>query len=236
MRQAINGLPTIDSRYATASKFVMEDLPVAKILPKSPYSLHPAMAMVQNSIANFKEKTGRTLEQWIAVIQKDGPDDLKACKAWLKAQHGLGTNHASWLAQKALGKDLGLADDDPESYMRLAPQYVEKMFSGAKAALRPIYDEMLGIGLALADDVKACPCSTMVPFYRQHVFANLKPSTNSRLDLGLALKDTKTPKRLIDTGGFAKKDRITRRIALTSVEEIDDEVKHWLKVAYEMDA
>jgi hypothetical protein len=208
---------------------------MAKKLPKSPYSLHPAMAMVQNWIANFKEKTGRTLEQWIAVIQKDGPDDLKACKAWLKEQHGFGTNHASWLAQKALGKDLGLADDDPESYMRLAPQYVDKMFAGAKAALRPIYEEMLSIGLAFADDVKACPCSTMVPFYRHHVFANLKPTTNKRLDLGLALKDTKTPKRLIDTGGFAKKDRITRRIGLSSLDEIDDEVKHWLKVAYEMD-
>ncbi len=41
--------------------------------------------------------------------------------------------------------------------------------------------------------------------------------------------------RLIDTGGFAKKDRITHRIPLTSVKEIDDEVKQWLKKAYEMD-
>jgi hypothetical protein len=53
--------------------------------------------------------------------------------------------------------------------------------------------------------------------------------------LGLALKDTKVPKRLIDTGGFAKKDRITHRIEITSVKDIDAGVKKWLKTAYEMD-
>ena len=42
--------------------------------------------------------------------------------------------------------------------------------------------------------------------------------------------------RLIDTGGFAKKDRITHRIPIRRPEEIDDEVNHWLKSAYEMDA
>ena len=36
--------------------------------------------------------------------------------------------------------------------------------------------------------------------------------------------------------GFAKKDRITHRIPLETVEEIDNEVKRWLKVAYDMDA
>jgi Domain of unknown function (DUF5655) len=45
----------------------------------------------------------------------------------------------------------------------------------------------------------------------------------------------KMPKRIIDTGGLAKKDRITHRIPLGSVDEIDDEVKKWLKTAYELD-
>jgi len=45
----------------------------------------------------------------------------------------------------------------------------------------------------------------------------------------------KTPKRLIDTGGFAKKDRITHRFEITSLKDIDDEVKRWLKVAYDRD-
>jgi len=39
----------------------------------------------------------------------------------------------------------------------------------------------------------------------------------------------------IDTGGFEKKDRITRRIEVRSKADIDDELKKWLKKAYEMD-
>lgn len=40
---------------------------------------------------------------------------------------------------------------------------------------------------------------------------------------------------MIDTGGFAKKDRITHRIPISSPADIDDEVRRWLGVAYKMD-
>jgi hypothetical protein len=50
------------------------------------------------------------------------------------------------------------------------------------------------------------------------------------------LKDTKATGRLIDTGGFAKGDRISHRIPITKPEDIDDEVKRWLKIAYDRDA
>ena len=87
----------------------------------------------------------------------------------------------------------------------------------------------------MGEDVKACPCKTIVPLYRKHVFAQIKPSTATRIDFGLALRDTPAEGRLIDTGGFAKKDRITHRFAITSVSDIDAEVKSWLERAYEMD-
>ena len=40
---------------------------------------------------------------------------------------------------------------------------------------------------------------------------------------------------LWDTGGLAKKDRVTHRIEISSVEQIDYEVKKWLKTAYDLD-
>jgi hypothetical protein len=117
----------------------------------------------------------------------------------------------------------------------MAPQYVAEMYAGPKAALRPLYDALLQLGLSLGGDVKACPCKTIVPLYREHVFAQLKPTTRTRLDLGLALHDEPAVGRLIDTGGRAKKDRITHRIAISQLDEIDGEVKRWLRQAYEMD-
>jgi hypothetical protein len=43
------------------------------------------------------------------------------------------------------------------------------------------------------------------------------------------------PKRLIDTGGLAKKDRVTHRIELKATEEIDGDVKNRLKIACDLD-
>jgi hypothetical protein len=116
-------------------------------------------------------------------------------------------------------------------------QYVEGQYAGNKSALRPIFEELPKLGRSLGADVNVCPCRTMVPLYRQQVFAQSKPTTNSRIDLGLCLATYKgkLPKRLIDTGGLAKKDRITHRIEVTSANQIDADLAKWLKVAYSLD-
>ena len=201
---------------------------------KSIYGVHPGVAMTQKWVAELKQKTGRSLDEWLRLIKKSGPKDEKARREWLKTEHGLGTNSAWWLAERAEGKASDV--DDPDTYLAAAEGYVEQMFSGSKAALRPIYDEILKVGLKVGKDVKACPCQTIVPLYRNHVFAQIKPTTTKRIDIGFALGDMKPKGRLIDTGGFAKKDRITHRIPLESVVDIDDEVKQWLKAAYDRDA
>ncbi|MCI0638693.1 MAG: DUF4287 domain-containing protein [Gemmataceae bacterium] len=196
------------------------------------FGVHPAVAMVQKCIAELKEKTGRSLEEWQAFIKKNGPATEEARRAWLKGDLGLGTNYAGWIAARSVGKG---EDETPEGYLKAAGQYVETMFSGKKEGLRPIYEALMELSYSIAKDVKACPCTTMVPIYRNHVIAQIKPTTNTRVDFGFALKDTKATRRLIDTGGFEKKDRISHRIGITSVKEIDAEVKKWLKKAYDMD-
>ena len=200
---------------------------------KSIYGVHPGVAMTQKWIAELKQKTGRSLEEWLTLIKKKGPKDEKSRREWLKSEHGLGTNSAWWLAERADGK--GTEVGDPDEYLAAAEGYVEAMFSGSKAALRPIYNALLKLGLKVGKDVKACPCQTIVPLYRKHVFAQIKPTTRTRIDLGFALGDLRGAGRLIETGGFAKKDRITHRIEITSLKDIDDEVKQWLKAAYDRD-
>src|SRR3989440_842118 len=201
---------------------------------KSIYGVHPGVAMTVKWIGELKQKTGRTLEEWLKLINKEGPPTEKERREWLKESHGLGTNSAWWLAERSFGR--GEEMGEPDDYLRTAEGYVEKMFAGKKGGLRPLYDKLLQIGLKTGKDAKACPCQTIVPLYRNHVFAQIKPTTQTRIDLGFALGDMKTPKRLIDTGGYQKKDRITHRIEITSLKDIDDDVKHWLKVAYDRDA
>jgi hypothetical protein len=180
----------------------------------------------------LERKTGRTWEEWVKVAEKSGLKTEQERRDWLKAEHGLGTNTAGWIAEVSVGKGRDAVSE--EAYLSLAPGYVEAMYA-AKSNLRPIHDALIELGRTLGPDVKVCPCQTIVPLYRNHVFAEIKPTTKSRIDFGFALGDTRPTGRLIDTGGFAKKNRITHRIPISTPKEIDAEVKKWLKKAYERD-
>jgi hypothetical protein len=198
---------------------------------KTLYSVHPSVAYTQKIIANLKTRTGRTIDEWVTFVKKEGPTTEVDRRGWLKDTHKLGTNYAWWIAERAEGK--GGDEDNPDAYLRQAPKYVEEMFAGKRAALKPIYDALLKVGLATGKDVKACPCKTIVPLYREHVFAEIKPATNTRIDLGLALgaDARKLPARIEPVKG-SKGNRITHRIAITSVDDVDEFVVRWLKRAY----
>jgi hypothetical protein len=197
---------------------------MAKLIPR--FADHPAVAHQQAVIANLQKNTGKTLDQWVRLVKKSAPKTRKERIQWLKAAHGLGLTTANIIAGAVEGRT-------PQDYN---PQkFLDCLYVGAKAALRPINDELMRLGMALGPDVTATPCKTFVPLRRRHVFAQIKPTTNTRIDLGLALGKVKATGRLIDTGGLANGDRITHRIAITSVREIGAEVRRWLKAAYEMD-
>jgi hypothetical protein len=204
--------------------------------PPVVYAVHPAVAMMEKWIRDLPLKTGRTLAEWLKHIQASGPPTERECRAWLKATHQMGTNSAGWLAGRAFRSRVGPVDDTPEGYLALAPVYVDEMYAGAKAALRPLHDELVRFVLSLGDEVRICPTRTMVPLYRCHVFAQIRPATSRRIELGLALDEEPFTARLRDTGGLAKNDRITHTVALTSPADIDLQVKRWLKQAYERDA
>jgi predicted transport protein len=204
--------------------------------PAAPYDLHPSVAYVQTVLANLRAKTGRSAEDWTALVRAEGLADAKGIQAWLKAQ-GLGGTQASLVAQRAVAAPGHAFDDTPAGYLAAAPSYVEDQYSGKKAALRPLFEQVVSLVRGLGPDVKVCPCETIVPFYRNHVFAEVRPLV-SRLDLGLALGDPTSVKdpsgRLKDTGGFAKKNRITHKVEIVSEADLKGALP-WLKRAYERD-
>jgi len=199
-----------------------------------PYDLHPSVAHVQAVIANLQARTGRSLEAWVAVLRQEKPADAKA---WLKAQ-GLGTHQAGFVLQRSGAAPGHAFDDSPEGYLAAAPGYVAGQYAGRKAPLRPLFETIVKLARSLGPDVRICPCETIVPFYRNHVFAEVKPLV-SRLDLGLALGDPATVDdssgRLKDTGGFRQKDRITHKVELASATDLDPALLAWLRQAYERD-
>lgn len=204
-----------------------------------PYSVHPGVAHVQAILRNLGANTGRDLAGWIDALRLADPGDEAARRAWLKAA-GLGAAQARFVAERSLGGSAHAFDDTPEGYLRSAPGYVERQYAGRKAALRPLYEALLARGLALGPDVRVCPCETVVPLYRQHVFAQIKAATLGRIDLALALGDPAAVQdpsgRLLDTGGFRKRDRLTHRIEVRCLADVDEALEGWLRAAYRGDA
>ena len=201
-----------------------------------PYDLHPSVAYVQSVLSNLEARTGQGVDAWVARARAEAPEDAKARVAWLKTQ-GLGATQAGLVAERAAAEPGHAFDDTPEGYLAAAPSYVAAQYGGKKAALRPLFDRLVDLARGLGPDVKVCPCETIVPFYRHHVFAQLKPFA-SRLDLGLALGDpagvADPSGRLRDTGGFRKQDRLTHKLEVACEADVAAALP-WLRRAYERD-
>jgi hypothetical protein len=108
---------------------------------------------------------------------------------------------------------------------------VEAQYAGKKAGLRPIYERLVQIALHLGQDVQLAPRKTYVGLARKKLFAVIQPSTNTRVDLGLKLRDRKPTVRLVDAPGLGS-GSITHKVSLSSLADIDDEVVSWLGEAY----
>ena len=77
----------------------------ARKKPASPYSTHPSFsAMEEAFLVNLPKKTGKTLEEWIAIVKASGSPTEKERRAWLMTEHGLTTNYAWWVAERAAGR------------------------------------------------------------------------------------------------------------------------------------
>jgi hypothetical protein len=197
--------------------------------------VHPVVSHMKAMLASTEKRTGKAPKAWEKIVRGYGTDDVNLAAARLKAEFGLGQPTAVVLASRALG--VTPEDYDAAAYLRAAPKLYCAQYDGKKADLKPIADALIAFAETLGKDAGASPTKTMVPLYRHHVFAQVKAATQKRVDVGLALGGYggKMGDRLKDTGGAEKGDRITHVIGISCVQEIDDEVKGWLRAAYELD-
>jgi hypothetical protein len=188
-------------------------------MPKSPKEMGEAIAR------NLPEKTGKTFDQWVRLAKKEGPPGRKEKVAWLKSAHGLGTVTANFIAAEAEGKSITAAYADEGALLN-------GMFAGDRTGLRPIYDELVKTSRKLGKDVELTVCKTYVGMRRGRQFAIVKPTTRTRVDLGLALPKAEAGGRLLKAKSMGS-DRMTHRMELASKRDIDGEVKRWMQTAYE---
>jgi len=109
-------------------------------------------------------------------------------------------------------------------------EYIDQQYSGAKAALRPIFDRLRAVIEALGDDVTTEGRSTYTPFVRRRQFAAIAAVTRSRVDVGL--RYTKAPRSKLLASATAP-GQATHKLSLTASEQVTEEVERLLRVAYD---
>ncbi len=172
--------------------------------------------------AGLTKNTSRGLDAWVATARASGIGKHKALVDHLKANEGLTHGYANSVALRTFGTDASAIGDEA---------LMEAMFAGPKAVLKPIHDKLAAFLESLGGDVEFAPKKGYVSVRRARQFAILQPSTKDRFDLGINLKGEPPAGRLEASGSFNA--MVSHRLRLAKPDEVDDEVKTWLRAAYE---
>ena len=177
--------------------------------------------MANTMIANMKEKTGKTLAQWVTIAKKSGAAKHGEMVKMLKTDHGMTHGFANLVAHKTLKSDAGSVGETTD--------LVAAQYAGLKADLKPIYDALIKAAKSCGA-IEIAPKKSYVSLRRSKQFAIIQPSTKTRVDLGLNMKSEPAKGRLEQSGSFNA--MVSHRVRLEKASDVDKNVKAWIKKAW----
>jgi predicted transport protein len=177
--------------------------------------------MLQSMLANLKDKTGNSLQEWLALTVPCSMQKHGELMKLLKGEHGVTHGFANLIAPQTLDA----RKDSSEETDLVTVQY-----AGPKAALFPIYQALIAKIQTFGNDVELAPKKAYVSLRRNKQFALIQPSTKTRIDVGINLKDIEAQGKLENSGSF--NGMVSHRVRLESIEDISPELIEWLHTAY----
>ena len=176
---------------------------------------------LQTMIENLHKNTGKTLDQWTNIVNKQRIAKHGEIIKYLKEKHGLTHGFANLIAHKSKGSDAGSAENKED--------LISKQYQG-KENFKPVYDKLIKEIAKFGKDVEIAPKNTYVSLRRKKQFAILNPATKTRFEVGINLKG-QDPKGKLE----AEKSNAmcSHKINLTNISDIDKEVIEWIKTAYD---
>jgi hypothetical protein len=179
--------------------------------------------MTYAMLQNLESKTGKNLDQWIEIANNNPATKHKKIIDYLKSEYGLTYGYANLIALKTR--------EAREDQAPTGDALIEAQYSGGKKDLRPIFDEITANVGKFGKDIEIAPKKNYVGLRRGKQFGILQPSTNTRLDVGINLRGTEPGNRLEASGSFNA--MVSHRVRVAELDQVDVELKNWLKEAYE---
>ncbi len=172
--------------------------------------------------ASMERDTGKTLDDWVKIARTCPETTPRARSRWLREQHGLGANRAAQVLSAAFPDGPGW--DEPEALLAA----LWKTPQG-----RAIYDAVAKLVRKQFPEAVIGPRKSFVSFSRKVQFAAIIPAkAGMAAELGLPLPQSAS-ERLAPMKKRPWAEKHTALLTLSSVKEVDAEVKRLLQLAWE---
>ena len=175
-------------------------------------------------LENIPSRVGKSLDELSAIVRASGLAKHGEIRDLLKRDLGMGHGDANSFAHHFLKPD-----DAPAEAATASPHDVlDAIYTGAKAELRPIHDELMK-AISAMGALEIAPKKGYVSLRRRKQFATLGPASKGRVEVGLNAKGLAPTPRLVElpAGGMCQ-----YKIHLSRAEEVDAELVGWIEHAY----
>lgn len=173
---------------------------------------------IASMIDNLPSSTGRSLSEWFAVLDASRLEKHTELMNLLKSEHGVSHGYANGIVLQYRSRGVSQSDDD----------LVAAQYGGPKGALLPIYTALVAAVTSFGADVEVAPKKTSVSLRRRKQFAVIEATSAKRVQLGLQLPGEGVTERLLTGNAMC-----SHKVNLTGVDDVDDELIGWLRLAYE---
>jgi hypothetical protein len=179
---------------------------------------------VQTQIDNIQKKTGMSLSELAAFVEKSGLSKHGEIRDMLKEKLGLGHGDANTLVHVVLK-----SDGTSAAAGKSMDAVLEEIYAGAKAGFRPIHEKLMK-EINKFGEFEIVPKKGYVSLRRKKQFAMIGPKTNTRFEVGINAKGFKKNSRLLEQPGGSMCNYI---VNVSDAKEVDAELVAWLRSAYE---
>jgi hypothetical protein len=180
---------------------------------------------LQTQLTNIEKRTGKSLAALAKIVKGSGLQKHGEIRDMLKRDLGMGHGDANTLVHHVLKSDGAVAAD---AAGKTAGAVLDEIYSGPKAALRPIHDRLMA-SIETFGPFEIAPKKGYVSLRGKKQFAMIGPATNTRVVVGLNMKDVAPTARLVaaPAGGMCQ-----YKVRLGDAREVDAELIAWIRRAY----
>jgi hypothetical protein len=181
---------------------------------------------VETQLNNIQAKTGKSLDELSEIIRQSGLTKHGEIRQMLQERFGLGHGDANTLVHFALQSDGERAAQAQQLSMG---DVIDEIYSGKKADLRPIHDRLMP-EIEKMGGFEILPKKGYISLRRKRQFAMIGPTTTTRVEVGLNVKDLPPDERLLEQPKGSMCNYVVR---LTSPDQADEALLGWIRQAYE---